>query len=90
MDYIAHRLRCPWDLQKRTLSALPSPSPGDLPDPGTEPTAPALAGELFTVSHQGSPLDRVHEHKRSLWSLEIYTDQREVSVYHLGWLALEF
>ena len=32
--------------------ALPSASAGDLPDPGTGPTAPALAGEVFTVSHQ--------------------------------------
>ena len=34
-------------------SALPFPSPGDLPDPGTEPTSlmsPALAGGFFTIS----------------------------------------
>ena len=33
-------------------SELPFPSPGDLPDPGIEPTSlasPALAGELFTT-----------------------------------------
>ena len=32
---------------------LPSPSPGDLPDPGIEPTSlvsPALAGGFFTAS----------------------------------------
>ena len=44
----------------------------------------------------GSPLDRVREHRRSLWSLEIYTlggryrTKREVRVYHVGWLAVEF
>ena len=27
----------------------------DLPNPGIEPTFPALAGEFFTTSHQGSP-----------------------------------
>ena len=32
--------------QARTL---PSPSPGDLPDPGIEPTSPALAGGFFTA-----------------------------------------
>ena len=35
------------------LSGLPFPSPGDLPDPGIEPTAlvsPALAGGFFTTS----------------------------------------
>ena len=34
-------------------SGLPCPPPGDLPNPGTEPTplmSPALAGELFTTS----------------------------------------
>ena len=29
-------------------SGLPLPSPGDLPDPGVEPTPPLLAGEFFT------------------------------------------
>ena len=35
------------------LSGLPFPSPGDLPDPETEPvslTSPALAGSFFTTS----------------------------------------
>ena len=34
-------------------SGLPCPSPGDLPDPGTEPmplTSPALVGKFFTTS----------------------------------------
>ena len=30
-------------------SGLPSPSPGDLPDPGTEAMSPALSGEFFTT-----------------------------------------
>ena len=30
-------------------SRLPFPSPGDLPDPGINPTSPALAGGLFTT-----------------------------------------
>ena len=42
-------------------SGLPFPAPGDLPDPGIEPTSlmsPALAGRFFTTSatweaHQG-------------------------------------
>ena len=28
---------------------LPFPSPGDLPDPGIEPTSPTLAGGFFTT-----------------------------------------
>ena len=29
---------------------LPCPPPGDIPDPGIEPTSSALAGVLFTTS----------------------------------------
>ena len=44
-------------------SGLPWPPPGDLPDPGIEPTSlmsPALAGRFFTTSatweaHQRAP-----------------------------------
>ena len=30
-------------------SGVPRPSPGDLPDPGIEPTSPTLAGGFFTT-----------------------------------------
>ena len=30
-------------------SGLPCPPPGDLPEPGIEPTSPALAGGFFTT-----------------------------------------
>ena len=33
---------------------LPFPSPGDLPNPGMEPTSPALAADSLPLSHQGS------------------------------------
>ena len=36
-------------------SGLPCPSPGDLPDPGTEPVSPALAGTFFTTEPVGKP-----------------------------------
>ena len=36
-------------------SGLPFPSPGDLPDPGTEPRSPALAGGFFTTEPPGKP-----------------------------------
>ena len=36
-------------------SGLPFPSPGDLPDPGTEPGSPALWTDDLHLSHQGSP-----------------------------------
>ena len=34
-------------------SELPFPSPGDLPDPETEPVCPALAGRFFTAESSG-------------------------------------
>ena len=36
-------------------SGLPFPSPGTLPDPGTEPMSPALAGGFFTTEPPGKP-----------------------------------
>ena len=37
-------------------SGLPFPSPGDLPDPGIEPSSPALwADSLYRLLHKGSP-----------------------------------
>ena len=36
-------------------SGLPIPSPGDLADPGIEPTSPALAGGFFTTEPLGKP-----------------------------------
>ena len=35
-------------------SGLPSPSPGDLPNPQTEPPFPAWQADSFPLSHQGS------------------------------------
>ena len=34
-------------------SGVPFPSPGELPDPGIKPLAPALAGGLFTTEPPG-------------------------------------
>ena len=36
-------------------SWLPSPPPGDLPNPGIEPPSPALQVNFLSLSHQGSP-----------------------------------
>ena len=36
-------------------SGLPFPSPRDLPDPGIEPTSPALAGAFFATEPPGKP-----------------------------------
>ena len=36
-------------------NGLPFSSPGDLPDPKTEPRSPALQADFYHRSHQGSP-----------------------------------
>ena len=40
--------------QPRILEPVVTPSPGDLPDPGTEPMSTALAG-FFTTETSGKP-----------------------------------
>ena len=56
----------PWTVAYRTplsmefsrqeyRSGLPFPTPGNLPDPGTEPASPALAGKFFTTEPPGKP-----------------------------------
>ena len=37
-------------------SGLPFPSPGDLPNPGTEPGSPALQADSLLTELQGKPL----------------------------------
>ena len=57
----------PWTVARQTSlslgfprqeywGGLPFPSPGDLPNPGTEPASPALAGGFFTTKPPGEPL----------------------------------
>ena len=38
-------------------SGLPFPSPGDLPNSGTKPVSPALAGGFLTTEPPGKPID---------------------------------
>ena len=38
-------------------SELPFPSPGDLPDPGTEPASPALWADALQSEPLGNPLE---------------------------------
>ena len=48
-------------------SGLPFPSPGDLPNPETEPAPPALAGDFFTTEPLGSP----HESFRYTYNVPV-------------------
>ena len=41
---------------KQYWSGLPFPLPGDLLNPGMEPTCPALASEFFTTAPPGKPI----------------------------------
>ena len=36
-------------------TGFPCPPAGDLPDPGTEPVSPALAGRFFATEPSGKP-----------------------------------
>ena len=48
-------------LRQEYWSGLPFPSPGDLPNLGTEPMSPALAGIFFTSQSPGKPLSKYKE-----------------------------
>ena len=48
---VAHQAPLPMELSRQEYwSGLPLPTPGNLPDPGIEPTPLALAGGFFTTS----------------------------------------
>ena len=50
------RLLCPWGFSRQEYwSGLSCPPPGDLPNPGIEPTSPALAARVFTLEPPGKP-----------------------------------
>ena len=50
---VAHQVPLPLEFSRQEYwSRLPFPTPGDLPDPGIEPTSlasPVLAGRFFTT-----------------------------------------
>ena len=61
MDYSPPGSSVHGTLQARILEC-PFPSPGDLPDPGTEPissVAPALAGRFFTTELPGKAVWKI-------------------------------
>ena len=44
-------------------NGVPFPSPGGLPNPGIEPTSPALADGFFTTEEPGKPSSQIVETK---------------------------
>ena len=54
MDYVARQAPVSVGFPRQEYqTGLPLPIPGDLPDPGIEPTSPALAGGFFTTEPLG-------------------------------------
>ena len=54
-------------------SGLPFPSPGDLPDPGSNPGLHIVARCFYSLSHQGSPSHIKEEVKKQVDKLKCYT-----------------
>ena len=50
-------LKTPLTMACPRQECWPFPSPGDLPNPGTDPTSPALADRFFTTKPPGKPLN---------------------------------
>jgi len=50
-------------------SGLPSPSPGDLPDPGIEPGSPALQADALPSESPGKPSIEYPGKIGALWRL---------------------
>ena len=46
-------------LRQECWSGLPFPSPGDLPNPGTEPLSPALQADSLSIEPAGKPSERM-------------------------------
>jgi len=60
---------CPMDSslsQARILEWVAISSPGDLPDPGIEPSSTALAGGFFTAEPSRKPIAK-RKHLRKYW-----------------------
>ena len=62
---------------------LPFPPPGDLPDPGINPTSPALAGRFFTTEPPGKPFEKLPVEKHaSLYLLLLKYEIYQNSVFN--------
>ena len=57
LDCVVHQAPLSMEFPRQEYwSELPWPSPGDLPNPGTEPSFPAFAGGFFTTELPGKPM----------------------------------
>ena len=65
-------------------SGFPFPSPGDLPDSGTEPVSPALAGRFFTTKPPGKPFPWLYLSKDNFFLTSILTHTEKYFVASLN------
>ena len=76
---IAHHAPLPMSFPRQEYqSGLPCPPPGELPNPGIEPTSPALAGRFLITRPPGRPIVYCESEScsvisDSLWSLGLYS-----------------
>ena len=80
---VAHQAPLPMEFSRREdWSGLPSPIPGDLPDPGIEPespVSPALQADSSLLSLQGSPILPTVQANIFLWFSEFNPSASAIS-----------
>ena len=56
VSLISGRFLCPWGFSRQEYwSELPCPPPGDLPNPGIEPSSPSLRADSLSAEPPGKP-----------------------------------
>ena len=95
-----HRLYSPYNSPgQNTMSGLPFPSPGDLPNPGIKPRSPALQADSLPAEPQGKPkntgvgslslLQRIFQTQKSNWGL-LYCRQILYQLNYQGTPSINF
>ena len=65
MDCVAYQIPPSMGFSRQGYwSGLPFPSPGDLPNPGIEPTSSAIACGFFTTEPPGKPVNRLYSNMK--------------------------
>ena len=62
-------------------SGLPFPSLGDLPDPGIQPTCPALQADSLPLSHLGSPCAQITLAKKNPHKIILFMNTYVLIIY---------
>ena len=74
---IAHQAPLSMEFSRRTLEWEPFPSPGDLPDPGTEPRSPALRADSLLSESPGKLIKK--------WNNSIFSNMDGYRDDHTKW-----